>query len=145
MMESPAVQESASEQLARGARTVRIDLRDCTTMDSTFSGTLLALKRQLDALGGTLTLVSPSLKVCELLEQMGLEDFYAIDVADRIDGAWNEIDVTAQPRVEKLRRLVVDAHDELARVPGRAAHAFHAVAEELRRSEPELPSSREPS
>ena len=85
MLESPAVRETASERLAaHGPCALRIDLRDCTTMDSTFSGTLLSLKRQVDKIGGTLTLVSPSEKVLELLRQMGLEDFYNVDVADRI-------------------------------------------------------------
>ena len=43
MMESPAVQEAVALHLARGGRVVRLDLRDCTVMDSTFSGTLLSL------------------------------------------------------------------------------------------------------
>lgn len=137
MMESPTVQCAASEQLAHGIRSVRVDLRDCTTMDSTFTGTLLALKRQLDALGGCLSLVCPSPKVCELLEQMGLEDFYAIELVEREVGGWRDLATPART-VEKLRRVVVDAHDELARVPGPAARTFRAVADELRRSDPDL-------
>jgi anti-anti-sigma factor len=76
MLESPAVDETARDQLARGVRSVRIDLRSCTMMDSTFSGTLLSLKRQLENAGGSLTLVSPSRRVLDLLAKMGLEDFY---------------------------------------------------------------------
>lgn len=150
MLESPAVLASASEQLSCGVRALRVDLRDCTSMDSTFSGMLLALKRQLDATGGSLTLVSPSPRVCELLEQMGLEDFYAVEIVDRVDhDAWSEL-ATSPGRVEKLRRLVLDAHDELARAPGRTGRTFRAVADELRRtdleprrSDPDLPSSRD--
>lgn len=141
MLESPAVRETASERLAaHGPCALRIDLRDCTTMDSTFSGTLLSLKRQVDKIGGTLTLVSPSEKVLELLRQMGLEDFYNVDVADRIDGAWSEL-VTSPTNVERLKRMIVDAHDELARVPGPSADTFRSVVEELRRADegPEFP------
>jgi hypothetical protein len=101
-------------------------------MDSTFSGTLLALKRELERLGGTLTLVSPSAKVVEVLSQMGLEGFYAIDPAERARGPWVEISM-APPSVERLKRLIVDAHDELSRVPGPAADAFREVVRELRR------------
>jgi anti-anti-sigma factor len=135
MMESPAVSELATEQLSRNVRALRIDLRACTTMDSTFSGTLLALKRQLDKVGGKLTLVSPSARVLELLEQMGLADFYDVEVANRVpvDGPWRVI-APAQPRAEQLRQLVVDAHDELARLPGPAARAFRTVVEELRKT-----------
>jgi anti-anti-sigma factor len=138
MMESTAVQDEVSECLLEGVRTLRVDLRDCTAMDSTFSGTLLCLKRQLDKIGGTLTLVSPSPKVIELLGQMGLEDFYAIDVADRTDAAWRKI-TPAHAGVEELRRAVIHAHDELARRPGPAAQTFREVVEELRRDGPVTP------
>ncbi|MDB4938492.1 MAG: Sulfate transporter/antisigma-factor antagonist [Labilithrix sp.] len=141
MLDSAAVHETASERMARGIDAVRVDLRDCTAMDSTFLGTLLSLQRQLVAAGGTLTLVAPSARVLELLAQMGLEDFYAVEVSDRTDVAWREI-VPSLPRVATLRRLVIDAHDELAHVPGPAAESFRAVVEELRRSDPgEQPDS----
>src|SRR5262249_12764859 len=85
MMESPTVHAAVTKQLTRGVRTVHLDLRDCTLMDSTFSGTLLSLKRLLDKLGGTMSLVSPSTKVVELLGQMGLEGFYTIESAPRAE------------------------------------------------------------
>jgi len=91
MVESPAVHATASARMSRGVRVVRIDLRDCAIMDSTFSGTLLALKRELERKDGTLTLVTPSPKVVELLGQMGLEDFYDLDLAERACGPWEEI------------------------------------------------------
>lgn len=136
MVESPAVHETARAQLSRGVRSLRVDLRDCTSMDSTFSGTLLWLKRQLDAAGGDFTLVSPSPRALDVLREMGLEDFYAIDTADRPDegAAWREI-APARPGVESFRRLVIDAHDELSRIPGPEARGFRAVADELRREE----------
>jgi anti-anti-sigma factor len=133
MTESPVVQATACEQLAHGLRKLRIDLRGCTTMDSTFTGTLLMLKRQLESAGGTFTLVSPSPRVLELLAQMGLEDFYAIEIAERANGRAREI-VPAESAVSELKRLVMHAHDELACIPGPASDAFRAVADELRRS-----------
>ena len=135
MVDSLAVQAMAKEQLACGLREMRVDLRSCTVMDSTFSGTLLGLQRQLDSVGGTLTLVSPSPKVMELLEQMGLEDFYVIEARARANGAAREIS-GERPDVEELKRLVLDAHDELSRLPGPAGDAFREVAEELRRCDP---------
>lgn len=133
MLESPAVQDAAREEVLRGVRCVRLDLRDCTAIDSTFSGTLLALKRQLDAVGGSLTLVSPSSKVLELLEQMGLEDFYAIDNAERVSGSWKELKAL-RPETEALEKLVIQAHDELAQVPGAASETFENVATELHKN-----------
>jgi anti-anti-sigma factor len=131
MMESPTVQTLASAEVAKGVRAVRVDLRDCTAMDSTFSGMLLVLKRMLDAVEGELTLVSPSTTVLEVLGQMGLEDFYRIELAERAPGAWRDI-VAAQPDVDQLRQLVLDAHDELAKRHGPASDAFREVVRELR-------------
>lgn len=132
MVESTAVHETASERVSRGVRVVRIDLRDCVLMDSTFSGTLLAVKRELERCGGTLTLVSPSPKVVELLGQMGLADFYDVDFSERSCGPWDEISPAAAS-ASRLRRLITDAHEELVRIPGPTADAFRAVVDELRR------------
>jgi anti-anti-sigma factor len=138
MMESAAVLDTSSERLARGVRAIRIDLRDCTSMDSTFLGTMLSLQRQLEIVGGTLTLVSPSPRVVELLRQMGLEDFYTVQLSERADVPWREIaPVLAGPG--RLKRLVLDAHDELAQVPGPSADSFRGVVDELRRSDPAGP------
>jgi anti-anti-sigma factor len=133
MVESPAVQEAAREEVDRGVRSVRLDLRDCTVIDSTFSGTLLSIKRQLDEVGGTFTLVSPSSKVLELLEQMGLEDFYTIDVAERPPGDWKELSA-GQPPLGELEKTVRGAHDELARMPGAVGDAFKGVAAALHKN-----------
>jgi anti-anti-sigma regulatory factor len=139
MVESPVVQELATDQIALGARSLRIDLRDCTAIDSTFSGLLLVLKRRLDAIGGGLTLVSPSRKVLDVLGYMGVDDLYAIEWADRAHGAWREL-AASPPEVETLKRVVLEAHDELSRVPGPAAEAFEDVVHELRRTESVRPS-----
>jgi anti-anti-sigma factor len=134
MMESTAVSDLSGEQIAHGVRTVRIDLRDCTTMDSTFTGMLLALKRQLESAGGELKLVSPSDRVREELEQMGVDDFYTVERADRDDGPWSVV-VPSRARTERLKKIVIEAHDELAQLPGPAGRAFRSVADELRRDE----------
>lgn len=135
MGESPAVQELALEHMARGMRWLRLDLRACTTIDSTFSGTMLWLKRQLDAVAGTLTLVSPSARVLELLRDMGLEDFYEIENSEReelstSEGDWIEVAPT-RPTLADLRRHLIGAHDELARGPSAAAREFGSVADAL--------------
>jgi len=134
MTESPAVSTTATDAVRRGARTLRLDLRDCTSIDSTFSGTLLSLERLLTSVGGTLTLVSPSAQVLDLLEKMGLEDFYAVELAARPDAKWTEIPLT-RPTAERLSRMVLEAHDELAQVPGPAGAVFRTVVEEMRRDE----------
>ena len=134
MAESPAVSEAASDALLRGARSVRLDLRDCTTIDSTFSGTLLSLKRRLEGDGGSLTLVSPSARVLDLLEKMGLEDFYRIEQAEPLDDPGTEVPLM-RPGPERLSGMIVDAHEQLARISGPAGDTFRTVVEEMRSEE----------
>ena len=51
----------AEQALAAGAANLRVDLRRCLHMDSTFIGTLLQLKRTAEKQGrGSLVLLSPS-------------------------------------------------------------------------------------
>lgn len=135
MLESPAVCDLATEQIRDGVRALRLDLRDCAMMDSTFSGTLLALKRQIERVSGTLVLVSPSPRVLELLDLMGVRDFYDVESAERSDGEWTVVAPT-QPKAERLQRTVLAAHAELARLPGTAGDAFRSVVDELRRPPP---------
>lgn len=142
MAESPVVQELANARIRSGTRMVRIDLRDCTAMDSTFSGMLLVLKRVVEASSGELVLVAPSRKVIEVLRQMGIEDFYATDFAERppaTHAAWREVAVPL-PELETLQRVVLESHEELSLVPGPAAEAFREVVRELRRADSVRPS-----
>lgn len=132
MLEGATVEQTATEHFADGTRALRIDLRDCTMMDSTFSGTLLSLKRHLEAIGGELVLVSPSEPVLEVLRLMGLESFYRVDVADRVEGPWQPV-TAVRPEAGELERLVLESHELLADVPGPAGREFRAVVEELRR------------
>jgi anti-sigma B factor antagonist len=134
MLEGATVEQTATEHFAHGTRVLSVDLRDCTMMDSTFSGTLLSLRRQLEKVGGELILVSPSAAVLEVLRLMGLETFYAIDVAERASGPWQPV-TPVRREAEELKRLVLESHELLAEVPGPARHEFRSVVEELRRNQ----------
>jgi anti-anti-sigma factor len=142
MMESPTIHELVTKHVAHGLRSLRIDLRDCSALDSTFLGTLLLLEGQLAAVDGTLTLVSPSASVLELLRRMGLEDAYAIEVAPRARGPWLDLRLSS-PDVERMTSIVIDAHEELARASVSRASDFQAVVDELRRSRARQSEARE--
>src|SRR5436309_2251239 len=73
MANSLPLRRLAEQALAGGATALRVDLRRCTHMDSTFLGTLLQLKRAAGRKGASLVLVSPSPECHELLRQMALE------------------------------------------------------------------------
>lgn len=81
-------------------------------------------------------LVSPSERVEDALREMGLDDFYATELSPRGPGPWRDL-ASASPREggRRIRQLVLEAHDELARVPGRPARLFGPVADQLREGE----------
>ena len=129
MRQCPALRQFAERALAEGVESVRVDLRRCTHMDSTFLGTLLALKRLIDGRGsGELLLVSPSPQCCRLLRGMGLARFYPTVTADELPpDAWEDLPGTTED-VAAFKQTVVDAHRELANIAGPAGEPFRAVA-----------------
>ncbi|MGL4552429.1 MAG: STAS domain-containing protein, partial [Gemmataceae bacterium] len=135
------IRRAAEELLGAGARQVRVDLRDCTYMDSTFLGTLLTLRKMLDARAlGPLTLVTPSTPCAKIIHEMGLGDFIpATDAPHDADAAWVELAVeNLDPG--SFRRNVTQAHEELAALPGQAGEQFRAVIRCLSQADAKRPA-----
>jgi anti-anti-sigma regulatory factor len=134
MRQSLCVRRCAEEALARGVQTLRVDLRQCTYLDSTFLGTLLCLQRAAHRLEGRrFALVSPSADCCRLLRQLGVEDFFATEVRD--DPApedWTEL-TAERDSACAFNQNVLQAHEELANLGGTAGQVFGPVARQLRR------------
>lgn len=135
MLHGTALRRLAEQRLDEAAAALRIDLRRCTYMDSTFLGTLLFLQRAIARSGqGALTLVSPSPQCLRLLRQMELEDLFHIEEADEAGepagGTWTELKGESED-LAAVRRTVAQVHQELARTPGAAAAAFGDVARGL--------------
>jgi anti-anti-sigma factor len=128
MNQSLSFRKTAEYQLSGGATELRIDLRHCTFMDSTFIGTLLFLKRATNTRKqGRFVLVSPSQACCELFQKMGLDGVFTIEAADEPAGSdWTELARGADD-VKAFQCNVVQAHQELANLPGRAGEPFRAV------------------
>jgi anti-anti-sigma factor len=128
----PALRRFAEQGLAEGVTAVRIDLRPCTYLDSTFVGTLLRLKRAVARQGpGEFALVAPSPECCRLLHQMGLEQVLPSVAADELpaDG-WVELPGEAED-VRACQGDMVQAHQELARLDGPAGEPFRWLAGRL--------------
>src|SRR5262249_13738980 len=108
---------------------VQVDLRHCTYMDSTFLGTLIRLQRTVHGVeDGEFSLVCPSPECRRLFQQMGVEGgFPTIETAECADQAWAEM-TCGKDDVPAFQRSVVQAHQELAAVPGRCAETFREVA-----------------
>ena len=118
----------AEKCLCGGAASLRVDLRQCTYMDSTFLGDLLLLKRDVERRGrGEFALVSPSPQCQRLLEQMRLNVFFPIVTAEQ-PPSWDWSDLpSGQAEVQAFQANVVEAHEELANLPGPAGDPFRAV------------------
>lgn len=119
----------AEQALAAGATSLLMDLRDCDYMDSTFLGTLIFLKRTIDARGkGTCALVSPSPACRQLLQKMGLTAIFPVVSESELPaGDWTVL-IAAPTDLEAFKCNVVQAHQELAALPGPAGEAFREVA-----------------
>jgi anti-anti-sigma factor len=128
MKQSLSFRKAAEQCLSNGAQVLRVDLRCCTFMDSTFIGTLMFLKRQVHRhKHGDFALVSPSAECCRLFQQMGLDGVFPI-VPPTGDTApcWTELKSGAED-MNAFKRNVIDAHEELARLEGPAGEPFRAV------------------
>ncbi len=127
MTNSLPLRRFAEQALAAGATDLRLDLRHCTYMDSTFLGTLLQLKRAVERRGqGRFALVSPSPQCCQLLRQMGLETtFVVLTEEEPVEHDWTEL--CADQDADAFKRNVVQAHEELATLEGPAGAPFREV------------------
>jgi anti-sigma B factor antagonist len=128
MSQSLSLRRFAEHALAEGARRVWVDLRRCTYLDSTFLGTLLFLHRAALRLGGReFRLISPSCECAKLLQQMGVTEVFPVfDMEEAAPSSWTVLTKGSDDK-QHLQRNVLEAHEELACLPGAAAERFRAV------------------
>jgi anti-anti-sigma factor len=123
-----------------GVPSLRVDLRRCTWMDSTFLGTLLLLFKAVNRKGqGSFTLVSPTAPARRLLQQMGMNAICPVCEGDEPTGPWLQVDSPAEDG-ETFQCRVLQAHQELADLPGPAGEAFRAMVRCLNASRPTAPT-----
>lgn len=144
MTQSLPLRRHAERGLEAGLDHVRIDLRDCTYMDSTFVGTLLALHKQLDGAGrGRLTLLAPSPACARILRDLGLTDVLPADADADIpdDAPWQELPCSPDDAAA-FKRNIKQAHEELASLPGPVGKQFEQVVQCLNQADKAAPPPR---
>jgi len=130
MSHSLPLRQYAEACLGQGATALRIDLQHCDYMDSTFLGTLVCLSRKFGRCAPEgFGLVGPSSRCRELLAKMKLDAVLPVRPADLPQGGWTELPCSKDE--EGFQSCVVQAHQELANVPGPAGDCFHDVAAAL--------------
>jgi anti-anti-sigma factor len=134
ILHSLPLRRCADRSLDRGATELRIDLRGCTYMDSTFLGTLLFLQRKTqERKQARMVLISPSLACRQLLRQMDLEGFFAAEEqpSEPVNG-WVELD--GDQETEWTKQSILQAHQELARTVGGEFRTVARLMEEETRA-----------
>src|SRR5262249_5742976 len=128
----PGILRWVDDWLAQEAARIQVDLSRCTYMDSTFVGTLLSLFRRCkDRCPGTLRLLAPSPACAQVLRQMHLLDIFTVSPdADAATAGWTALPADCEERKAVLGQ-VVQAHQELAALPGEVGKTFRGIAEEL--------------
>jgi anti-anti-sigma factor len=129
-----ALRKYAEEAQATGAASIELDLRDCTYCDSTFLGTLLALKRQFDPGDeGRFRFACPSPAFRRMLTQIGAEHLFRIVAqasSTDMQTTWQQLTSHVDhAEIARFKRNVVEAHRELVQAGGELAQRFSPVAE----------------
>jgi hypothetical protein len=132
MEQGLAIRRFADQNLGRGTVHLHVDLRHCIYADSTFLGTLLYLKRTVDRGGqGRFALICPSPQCCQSMRQMGLDVLLPTLMEDEPPAsAWTELACGTED-VPAFRNNVVQAHQELAGLPGPMGEVFRKVTRQL--------------
>ncbi|MFN4259834.1 MAG: STAS domain-containing protein [Gemmataceae bacterium] len=131
MAQGLALRRHVERCLTENVVDVKVDLRHCEYMDSTFLGTLMFLWKTVGQ-RGTFQLVSPSPSCLKLLCQVALDDVIPQIYEDETNaGAWEEVPCGMEPG-ESLQRHVVEAHEELAEQPGPAGAVFRDIVQDLK-------------
>jgi hypothetical protein len=101
-------------------------------MDSTFLGTLLYLQRTLAGRAhADFALVAPSAECRRLFTEMGIAEVLPVVQEQPPDGTWIQlVDPADDPFA--LRNQMLQAHQELARIPNASGDQFRAVMACLR-------------
>jgi anti-anti-sigma factor len=139
MRQSPALRRRVERCLATEQLALRVNLEQCTYMDSTFIGTLLMFKRRLREFA----LVAPSSECSRLLQKMGLGTVFCTLPQDPLPECADEV-LDSEPAGDHFQRTIVEAHQELASMPGPAGVIFRGVAANLMQgweSEQQKPSA----
>jgi anti-anti-sigma factor len=109
---------------------VYVDLSQCTYMDSTFIGLLVALdKRLLKNSGGRLHVLNPTQQCREILRQIGLETFLLVEKGP-FDAPHEMREISGAPGRPEAE-FILGAHEALMDVSEEAREKFKLLKEML--------------
>jgi anti-anti-sigma factor len=129
---SPGVKEFVKQMIQRGHRDFVVDLDGCELMDSTFMGTLAGVALRLREIGqGGLRAVNVNVRNASLLENLGLDQLFAVETGQATDApaTLRQPDAVSE---ENPKEMVLEAHEALIEADAHNAVKFKDVVEYLR-------------
>jgi anti-sigma B factor antagonist len=139
-LEAPALRFVHQQTTQANSKTQYIvDLDQCTTMDSTFMGTLASMGiSQREKTGTKLIVLNIGEHVLYLLNTLGLKFILDLRQSSRSDVATPEVQFTPakSPQITPLERTVmmIEAHEKLVDIEGNNEVKFEGVLKSLRES-----------
>lgn len=127
----PALRAYCESRLDADHPTLFVDLHECEHFDSTFLGTLLCLQKLYGRPGGhSVVLVSPSDTCEQTLRRMSAHLLFPFETHERPDESrWEQIAGEGCNRAAlEFQQQVVDAHNQLAAVPGALGDLYRPIA-----------------
>ena len=127
----PALRAYCESRLDADHPTLFVDLHECEHFDSTFLGTLLCLQKRYGRPGGdSVVLVSPSETCEQALRRMSAHRLFPFEAHEPPDpSCWTQIAGEGCDRATlEFQQQVVDAHNELAAVPGPLGDLYRPIA-----------------
>lgn len=129
----PALKAFCSETGQVSCEELHVDLQECRYFDSTFLGTLLCLRGKFGE--DNVVIVSPSKECLEGLKRMGAHVLFAIrdgSLPEEIEWTSLAENVTERDTFD-FQHNVLEAHIELARVPGPMQKVYEPIARQAQK------------
>jgi len=118
----------------------RLDLSECTLMDSTFLGVLAGFGLKMSGASGdqrnwrSIELLDPNPRISELLENLGVAHLFKVvneDTALPKEVAAHALPETADPTRDEVKRTCLEAHETLMKIDPANIPKFKEVAQFL--------------
>jgi len=128
----PTLQDFAKRMLIEGFEKFIIDLQDCSTMDSTFMGTLVEIASLAPPMAESLMIINAQDHCEGLLEGLGLDNVLRIKSGEtELPGFEMEpLPEFATTQTERMR-LIRRAHENLVRIDRRNEEKFGSFLRQL--------------
>lgn len=136
----------ASSEIEHGVRQVYIDLSRCTSMDSTFMGTMVGILNRLQAHKGRMAVINPSGLNHRLLTMLGINTVIPILTEQKVpELQFAQVGQVGTQTFQKRLSFIKQAHENLVTLSDSNRQQFQAFLQSLETELAKPPKPEEPS